>query len=185
MQSFSVLHHRITGTNLITVKGIKMLTQERLKEILDYDALTGLFINKVRRGNRSRGSVAGTAKAEGYIQLQIDGEFYYAHQLAWLFIYGVWPTNQIDHINTIKHHNYIANLRDVNVRVNAENKIKAQRNNISSKLLGVSYDNRRNKFYARIHLSGKKKFLGYFDTAELAYKRYLDAKRILHIGCTI
>jgi len=39
------------------------------------------------------------------------GKRYYAHRLAWLYVYGVWPDGDTDHINRNKHDNRIANLR--------------------------------------------------------------------------
>src|SRR5690606_33021363 len=76
----------------------KTLTRERLAEVLDYDPTTGIFLWKKPTGSRAvAGSVAGTVNLSGYIQIQIDGTIYYAHRLAWLWMTGSWPNNEIDH----------------------------------------------------------------------------------------
>lgn len=95
------------------------LTQARLKEILHYDPDTGIFTRRLDRGpNAPKDSVAGTPDKNGYIVIKVDFTQYKAHRLAWLYIYGVWPNNQIDHINHIVDDNRIVNLRDV---TNSEN----------------------------------------------------------------
>ena len=50
-------------------------------------------------------------------------------------------------------------------------------------MLGV--DVHRGRARARIHVSGKSVHIGYFDSAAAAHGAYLEAKRLLHPGCTI
>jgi len=49
----------------------------------------------------------------GYIIIKINRKDYQAHRLAWLYEYGNFPKQTIDHINRIKTDNRICNLRDV------------------------------------------------------------------------
>ena len=65
-----------------------MLTQERLKELLQYDELTGVFTWAVFKGRVTPGDIAGTPHTQGYLQLKIDGVRYFAHRLVWLYIHG-------------------------------------------------------------------------------------------------
>lgn len=91
-----------------------MLTNERLKEVLHYDSLTGMFTWKLSVTNSVRvGDVAGHVKNNGYAQVSIDGKKYYLHRLAWFYIYNVWPPvgYEIDHKDLIKNNNRIKNLR--------------------------------------------------------------------------
>ena len=96
-----------------------MLTQERLKELLHYDEETGLFTRKTRVASRMKGTISGARHNKGYVQIMIDGDNYLAHRLAWFYVYGEWPKNQIDHINRIKTDNKIPkNARFICSKVN-------------------------------------------------------------------
>ena len=44
-----------------------MVIQERLKELLEYNPDTGLFIRLVAVGNQKAGNIAGTLRKDGYI----------------------------------------------------------------------------------------------------------------------
>jgi hypothetical protein len=148
-----------------------MLTQQKLKEILDYDKDTGLFIWKISRQKIVKGSVAGSENPQGYIRITIDGATHRAHRLAWLFVYGTFPENQIDHINTIKTDNRIANLRDVSNRSNNQNR-KCHRN---GKLVGCYFNKQSRKWKARIEINRKQVHLGYFATELEAHEAYMKA----------
>ena len=62
------------------------LTAERVRELLDYDPDTGIFVWRKNRSNVRAGSEAGTVKPEGnncvYRIIQIDGRLLRAHRLA-------------------------------------------------------------------------------------------------------
>ena len=97
-----------------------MITQERLKELFNYDPLVGLFIRKVSRPSCKKGSIAGTDN-KGYVKICVDKKRFFAHRLAWMYMYGEWPRKEIDHLNHIKDDNRIINLRDVSRSDNARN----------------------------------------------------------------
>lgn len=157
----------------------KFMTRDDFISMLDYDKFTGLFLWK--KGHR-KGMVAGYKHPHGYKQIWIFGKPYYAHRLAWLFVYGEFPTSQIDHRDGVKDNNAIENLRDVSVNMNMQNQKIAHRNNKSS-LLGVSTAN--GKWRARIKIMGKVTHIGTFETPELAHAAYLNMKRKFHEGCLI
>lgn len=103
------------------------LTQERLREFLHYDPESGAFWWKVPSSIRARGERAGSlAGASGYRRISIKKKSYAAHRLAWLYIYGTWPTNEIDHINGVRDDNRIKNLRDVSGAENLANREKGR-----------------------------------------------------------
>lgn len=159
-----------------------MINQKELKEVLNYDPLTGEFVRILCRSNRYKpGDKAGTFDSStGYLRVSVYGKVYYAHRLAWLFEHGDWPKNQIDHINGIRTDNRIENLRDVTNAQNAQNKTKALSFNKSSGLLGVTWSKNANKWAAHIALNKKAFHLGYFTDKYAAQEAYLKRKKILH-----
>tara|TARA_R110000787_G_scaffold105430_1_gene212847 strand:- start:31 stop:522 length:492 start_codon:yes stop_codon:yes gene_type:complete len=163
-----------------------MLTQERLKELFHYDPYTGVFTRLVRISRNTKvGDIAGRLRnSKGYHYIRLDGKFYYTHRLAWLYMIGEFPSGQIDHINGNKDDNRFTNLRDVSQSTNMQNLRKPRSGNTSG-FLGVSWNQQSCNWRAQIRICGKKKYLGGFPTAELAYEAYLTAKRLHHNGCTI
>jgi hypothetical protein len=142
---------------------IKNLTQEKLKECLDYNSLTGIF---TRKKYTSKTNKTGGIDGHGYIHIGVYGNQYKAHQLAWLYHYGEHQKGQIDHINCNRQDNRIENLRDVDATINALNRSSAK---------GVyKYFN---KYRVRIKINGKNLHLGLFDTETQATQVYLNAKK--------
>lgn len=159
----------------------KTLTHERLIELLDYAPDSGIFTWKVFRGNTATaGTVAGSVDSSGHVQIKVDGLTYQAHRLVWLYVYGLMPDKEIDHRNGIRCDNKISNLREASHSQNLQNQRKARIDNKSSGLLGATWNKRDKKWQAQIGISGKKKWIGAFDTAEAAHSAYLNAKRELH-----
>jgi hypothetical protein len=162
------------------------LTAERLRELLHYDPGTGAFTRKVDvklRGERvaaSKGDAAGYL-TDGYLLCRLDGRIYKCHRLAWLYVHGEWPKQQIDHINGVRNDNRIANLRDVSHQLNMQN-IKTSRG--ASGVLGVN-KNGRSGWQAKITVENKPLSLGTYRTPEAAHAAYLEAKRRLHPGNTL
>ena len=91
---------------------LRSLTAERLREQLRYDAETGVFTRRVGRGHARAGDMAGTVHRTGYVRISIDGGKYTAHHLAWLYVHGVWPSDQIEHINRKRSDNRLVDLKE-------------------------------------------------------------------------
>lgn len=145
------------------------LTPERLRELLHYNPNTGIFTWKVRRNQRATaGSEAGHREAKGYVSICIDGNDFKAHRLAWLYVHGCWPKNQIDHKNQAKHDNRIDNLRDATQSENLANTNLRTTN--TSGFKGVHFDTRAGKWRAQICVDGKRVNLGSFESMEDAIK---------------
>ena len=153
-----------------------MITQEELKKLFNYNPETGLFTRLKSKHRPDRiGEIAGTTNSKGYIKLKINGNVYSAHRLAWLYMYGKLPENEIDHTNRIKDDNRICNLRDVTSRGNNFNK-GTERRNISG-VTGVTYYKRDGTWLACIRYAGEYKHLGYFDDMEDAIKARKNAEQ--------
>jgi len=151
-----------------------MLTQERLKELLHYDPKTGVFtwVDKPSRNMKS-GVAAGGFAINGYWRIAINRRRYYAHRLAWFWMTGKWPKEQVDHINHDRADNRWTNLR---VATNFENSgnTRIQTNNTSG-WKGVGWDKPRKKWHAYIKIDGKTKHLGRFDCPAAAHFSYVVA----------
>lgn len=142
-----------------------MLTQSELKEKLHYDPETGIFTRLTRTSNSVKiGDVAGSITNKGYVVVCVNGKQHAAHRLAWLYVYGVWPKDQIDHINHIRNDNRITNLREADHKENGRNQSIGNCNN--SGVIGVYWSKRDKKWYAQIGLNGKNKHLGCFNIKE-------------------
>ncbi len=152
-----------------TIANVQLeMTQEQLKEILDYDPLTGVFIWKVprKKGAIRSGTIAGCLEGRGYVAIKIFRKQWKAHRLAWLYMTGEHPIGEIDHINGVRTNNAWSNLRQASHKQNGEN-IKLRNDNTSG-FRGVCFDKRRGRWMAKVEHYKKQYNLGYFDTAELA-----------------
>lgn len=157
-----------------------LVSQERLKEVFSYDIDTGLFTWLIRTGGHSKvGKIAGTLHATGYIHIAIDGRSYQAHRLAYLYMMGEWPKNDVDHMDGIRDNNRWNNLRDATRSENNQNQ-KIARSDNKTGIAGVNWHKGKKSFSSSITVSGKRKYLGHFSTAELAQEAYLKAKSDLH-----
>ena len=158
-----------------------IVSAERLRELLHYDPETGVFTRlKASGGGEPAGSIAGWLdKSTGYVRCNLDGICYRVHRLAWLYMTGEWPADQIDHINGERADNRFANLREATNAQNVQNRRK-QRNNTSG-YPGVSWF--QTKWQAHIRINGKLKHLGCFDNPKTAHDAYLKAKREHHPFC--
>lgn len=161
------------------------LTAKQLRELLHYDPDTGIFTWLVRRGMYPAGTIAGNICKDGRINMNVCNQRGFAHRYAWLYVYGVYPTGVIDHINGDNTDNRIANLRDVTRAGNSQNQ-RHPRSDCGSGYLGVYKNNKgKGNWQARITTNGKRIGLGTYPTPELAHQAYVEAKRRLHPTCTI
>jgi len=158
-----------------------MLTQERLKEVLYYNPVTGLFtwIKKTSIMSKvSIGDLAGWANGGGYLNIKIDGKSYKSHRLAWLYTYGSFPKSDLDHKNRNQTDNRINNLRLCTYSENGANR-SVQSNN-SSGYKNVYWYKRGNKWKAQIRSKNERIHLGYFDCKHEAARAYNQKALELH-----
>jgi hypothetical protein len=74
------------------------------------------------------GDKAGRITQDGRRQIRIASGFYYASRLAWLYMTGEWPKDQIDHINRIKRDDRWENLREATQSQNSFNRTWCEAN---------------------------------------------------------
>ena len=154
-----------------------------LREMLDYNPITGVFIWKVSPAyNVKAGQKAGGVNiSTGYVNIRLNGKCYTAGRLAWLYMTGYWPNFTIDHWNRDKADNSFANLRDVSAKAQSHNRSKPKGRNPLG-VMGVTWSKSKGKWKATIRLEGKNKHLGYFEDRDEAQKSYLFNKQKYYLA---
>jgi hypothetical protein len=159
-----------------------MITQEILKNAVEYNPETGIFIKKpieaLTKSNKMwngqyAGKVTGSIRKDGYFRICINGKRYLAHRLAWLYVYGAMPVKELDHKDGDRSNNKISNLRESTSSQNGHNVTKRKTNTSGYK--GVVWYPVTRKWGASIWYENKKYSLGYFYKIEDAAKAYNDA----------
>lgn len=147
------------------------LTQERLQQVVYYDPETGIMYRYLKSiEDRPIGSDHG----EGYLRARVDGKRYLIHRLAFLYMTGRWPNNQIDHIDGNRLNNKWANLREASNQNNSKNQRIPSSN--TSNTIGVYWHGREKKWRAQIVVNGHLKYLGSFQDLEEAVKSRKEAE---------
>lgn len=149
-----------------------------LKEHLSYNKETGVFTwIKSPGGGVKKDTETGCKNARNYILIGIKGKVFYAHRLAWLLTYGVWPECEIDHINKDSSDNRIANLRLATRIQNNQNRKKFSNN--SSGHTGIRWHKNDKLWNAYIGINKKIVFLGGFKIIEDAITARKKAEKEL------
>ena len=164
------------------------LTAQRLREMLDYEPETGVFTwlerdfpntsntGLVRWWNETYANQVAGSICEGYMRIGIEGQTFWAHRLACLYMTGAWPEagKVVDHVDRNKSNNSWKNLRIASHRLNSLN-IEKPHN--PTGLTGVTPH--RGRWKAQCRHKGKRFHLGMFDTPEEAHQAYLQKQREL------
>ena len=133
---------------------MKLVTLERLKELLSYNPETGDFHRvKFASSNGKKGDKAGYIRKDNYVQLSIDSTLYQAHRVAWFYVHGSWPKNLIDHINGNRSDNRICNLREATDAQNQHNEPLRKSN--KSGVKNVFWETRKSSWCVRIYSNNK------------------------------
>lgn len=148
------------------------ITHEQIKSILNYDPLTGVITRL------DTGCVATVKASKGYLSVEILGERYLAHRVAWFYVHGAWPAEDTDHHNGDRSDNRLCNISARSYCENQQNRGGPQKNNKLG-VLGVRR-HKCGKFQAQIRYFGKYKHLGLFSSIDEARAAYMAAKRELH-----
>src|SRR5258706_6364168 len=142
------------------------LTYERVRELFNYDEISGNVYWKINRSTRRKaGQIVGwLSKADGRRYVEIEGHNYRLHRIIWIWKTGSWPKNEIDHIDKNPANNVWKNLREADHSQNNCN--CGPQSNSTTGIRGVSLS--RNGYRVRVYKDGKEVFLAYFKTLEEA-----------------
>lgn len=160
-----------------------MITRKRLKEVIRYNPITGIFLwvnpSKYHREkcNTRAGTIRSYINNKKYRWIGIDEKYYPEQRLAWLYTTGVQPLGHIDHRNGNTLDNRLYNLNCVDHYKNAQNhKVKIKKNELPSGVRSTA----SGKYQARIRVNNKKIHLGTFKTVKEAFGAYTAARRKYH-----
>lgn len=152
-----------------------MITKDTLLKYFDIDFNAGLFLWKEDRGRLAKkGDIAGSRSDGGYIRIKVEGKLYMAHRLMWLAATGEMPLGQIDHINGVRTDNRLINLRDVTPSENCLN--RAARVDSTSRVPGVAWHKKQQRWVARLQVEGERIQLGSFKRFSQAVNARRDAE---------
>lgn len=158
------------------VRQLPTLEAETLRRLLRYDPLSGRFAWAEPRQGLGLGRAVGHLDRKGYVRIKVDGVAYLAHRLAFLYMAGQWPTEQVDHIDGDRANNRWVNLREATNSQNQCNRPRRRTNKSGFK--GVH--KRRYGYRAEIWGNGRLINLGSFASAEAAHRAYVAAAKQYH-----
>ena len=139
-----------------------IVSYEQVRELLDYDDVSGNLFWVSDKRSRVKGRVAGGVDRDGYRYLVVNQRKYKSHRIIWLWYHGYYPENDIDHIDGDKTNNRIGNLRETVDFCNCRN--RGLRKDNKTGVPGIHWNARLGKWAARITNLGERHHLGYFST---------------------
>ena len=158
-----------------------------LQDRLDYDPSTGVFTwkaipNPIHRekiwNKRFAGTRAGSTDKAGYTRIKIHGSSESAHRLAWLWVTGKEPSDEIDHRDGDRSNNRFDNLREATRSQNCQNRVPLPKG--ASDHCGVYFHKRNNRWIGQINADKVRHYLGSFKTEEAANAAVRAARARLH-----
>lgn len=162
------------------------ITAEQLRDLLDYDPETGVFTwARTVSPTGRKGNVAGCKSKAGnsfYWKIRIKRKLYNAHRLAWLYVHGEWPTDEIDHIDRNGLNNAIANLREASSSLNKLNRV---RHKGTTAWRGVQWRSDMGRWIAQMSHKGRSIHIGTFDCPAAASLAYQTETQKLHGHCSL
>lgn len=146
------------------------ISHAEVRRIMAYDPETGILRWRVRADRdhswnmRFSGEEAGAVLTLGYRYINFNKRLHPAHRIAWLWMTGDWPKDDIDHINGDRADNRWANLRAATQMQNSANQKVRSTNTSGTK--GVCWIAKKGRWRASIMVAGKTIYLGYFSALD-------------------
>lgn len=152
----------------------KRLSQERVRELFDYDPETGDLIRRlhIQCKNGYIGCKPGTIMKGNYTRITVDKIRIFKHVLVWLWYYGEYPGSKIRHINgdhtddriknlTLKYESYVGSrltqsrVRELFDYAPETGDLIRKVKTINSKEIGETYDSINGNGYKTLKIDGK------------------------------
>lgn len=169
----------------MSAKPKKLPSLDVLRARYSYDPETGELRNLVGYRNVRLGGIAGSLCPDNsvtptrhYRVLNLGGQNYKAHRIAWLMHHGYDPGEMlVDHKNGNSLDNRAENLRLATGAQNSQNQSKNANNSCGSKgVVQVS----TGKWVAKIGVNRKRIHVGTYLTREEAEAAYFSAAMLQH-----
>jgi len=153
-----------------------MITQERLKELFDYQ--DGTFIRR-----KTGMSIVANFGNKRYLRVYVDNKPYSLHRMIYLWNHGHLPKT-LDHIDGNRANNKIENLREATQQQNCLNRkhhsnSKSPYKNVYLQSPIKNAEWKRN-WVVRVNVGGKSKYIGSFEDLELADLVATEARDKFH-----
>lgn len=142
---------------------IQSICKDFTDNYVEYCPSKGIFLWKIPTSNRiKKGDIAGCYSSR-YATVTFKNTKLYIHKLVYYKEAGMYPLNELDHIDHNTKNNKYTNLRLVTSKENAKN--KPMRRDNTSGITGISLDKHTNKWVVRIkNNQGKYVNRGRFNT---------------------
>lgn len=154
---------------------MKTLTQEKLKEHVFYNPMTGEWVRKIATTNRVKeGEVIHNFSKAG-LMIIIDKERYPASRLAFLYMLGEFPKGYVKHVN-----GNTLDYRWSNLTVKEPKQKIPAPSYSNTGVLGLSYHRRSKKYQCRI-MKNRTIYPASFENKEEAINWLANKRKSLEL----
>ena len=165
------LHRSLKIVKEMFCRAKKLPPFHLIKELLNYNIITGVFTWKIKKSNKKAGSIAGRVTNKGYVYITINGKGYAAHRLAWLLVTTKDPyPYEVDHKDGNTGNNAFNNLRKATIQQNSSNRKIGSNNTSGHKSITFYANQPLNPYTVCISQKNKSHSLGSFPTLEKPLK---------------
>lgn len=156
------------------------LTVQYVRELFYYNPETGdLTWKKTINSRAIKNKLVNSETKENYLCVTINKTQYFVHRIAWLYMTGKWPKDQIDHINKTRNDNRWCNLREA---TNSQNQRNRESKTGTSKYKGVHWNKESKKWVVQIGVGSykleKEAALAYNKAALKVFGNYAHINKV-------